>query len=120
MAKRLRKILIIPDAHWPFVDRAGMGAANYYNLGIALHTKGDDDAALDHFQSALKIVPDYPEALWAAGLSLAGRNRLDEAIENYRAAIALRPDIGLVHQSLADALSKNGDVAGAVKVGVCL
>ena len=93
--------------NWPFVDRHGMAAANYYNLGIALHAKGDDAAALGHYQSALEIVPSYPEALWAAGISFAARREFDQAIASYRAAIALRPDVGAMHHSLAGALSKS-------------
>jgi tetratricopeptide (TPR) repeat protein len=92
-----------------------MGAASYYNLGIALHAEGDDAAALGHYQSALEIVPSYPEALWAAGISFAARREFDQAIASYRAAIALRPDVGAMHHSLAGALSKSGDIAAALQ-----
>ncbi len=102
--------------NWPFVDRAGMGATSYYNLGIGLRDLGDHRAALGHYRSALEIVPDYPEAHWAAGISLAVHGELDAAIASYRAAIALRPDIGPLHQSLADALSSAGDIKGAIPV----
>jgi len=98
----------------PFLDRTGMGAATHYNMGIALHAKGDDAAALAHYQRALEIVPDYPEALWAAGLSFAARKDLVNAISSYRAALALRPELAPVHESLANALSKTGDISGAI------
>ena len=100
--------------NWPLIDRPGMRAASFYNLGIAHHELQAEDEALSHYRSALEIVPPYPEALWAAGISLSALGRVDEAIASLREAAALRPNVAALQYSLADALTRKGEIPQAI------
>jgi Flp pilus assembly protein TadD len=62
----------------------------------------------------LKANPKHAEAHASLGQILDDQGSVDQAIEHYREAIALKPQLGLGHRSLAKALMKKGDVKGAV------
>jgi tetratricopeptide (TPR) repeat protein len=65
-------------------------AALHNNLGDALKTY-DMEAAISAFSTALRLQPDYPEALDNLGVAYFCQNRLREALECVERAIALRP-----------------------------
>ena len=54
-------------------------AAIQYDLGLAYNKRGLQDKALAHLQNALKIKPDYPEALNALGSIYAARGQFELA-----------------------------------------
>lgn len=55
------------------------------------HAAGNDVSAVDYLKKALAIRPNYFPAYAALGGIYKDRHRLDEAIENYRTAVALNP-----------------------------
>ncbi len=80
------------------------------NLSLVAHTLGDDEVARDHAQEMLRIAQEIGHrsnqgyALNNLGHALAGLNRLAEAAEIYRQAVALRHELGehfLAVESLA-------------------
>ena len=66
----------------------------YNNLGIVLRVQGNLDAAIDHYQMALKLYPDFPEAF--NNLGSAYREGLDESTDWGTQYII--PDIELLQQ----------------------
>lgn len=58
---------------------------------------------------ALSIDPGYPEALNNLGVALAQQDRVAEALDCFRAALAIRPDYGKAHANRAAALYTTGD-----------
>ena len=52
---------------------------------------GQIDEAIDHFQKAIEIRPDFVDARNNLGLLLEGRGQSDEAIAHYRKAIEFQP-----------------------------
>jgi tetratricopeptide (TPR) repeat protein len=50
------------------------------------------EKAVEWFDAALKLRPDYPEALAARGIALQALGRHGEAAASHEAALALRPD----------------------------
>ncbi len=50
-----------------------------YDLGLAYNERGFDTQAFEHVQKALKIKPDYPEALNTLGFMYATRGQFDLA-----------------------------------------
>jgi len=60
-------------------------------LAIALATLRRTDEALTHFAAAARLRPD-PETFTGLADQLAAKGRLDEAVENYRKALACGPD----------------------------
>jgi tetratricopeptide (TPR) repeat protein len=71
------------------LDPAEPGTLN--NLGVALHQTGRDEEATEALRKAAAC-PDFPEAAINLGDVLAGLGREAEAMDHYRAALALRPD----------------------------
>ena len=67
---------------------------------MALAGLGRIDEAITHYQRALAINPDYPEAHINLGIALAGRGRIDEAMAHYQKALAIKPDYAEAHYNL--------------------
>jgi predicted ATPase len=90
-------------------DRQGESIA-LANLSLVAHTLGDDEAARGYAEEMLRIAQEIGHrshqgyALNNLGHALAGLERLAEAAETYRQAVALRHELGehfLAMESLA-------------------
>jgi len=64
-------------------------------MGFALSVKGDLDAALDSYQQAINLKPDYADAYYNRGNTLAKRGELEAGIKSYGMALKINP----THQS---------------------
>jgi Flp pilus assembly protein TadD len=84
------------------------------NLGYALFQKGNVDEAIPHFQTALRIRPDYLEACYNLGTALLQNGRVDEAIVHYQKALQIKPDDADVRNNLGNALMQKGSVGEAM------
>jgi len=80
----------------------------HYTLGNALALQGSLLEAIDHYEAALRIKPNYAEAHHNLGNALALRGNLDQAITHYKAALKIRPDYGEAHRNLGVALDRQG------------
>ena len=67
------------------------------NLGLVLETLGRLNEALDSFDAALSIKPDFSGAFSNKGSTLRQMGRLDEALSSFEAAIKIRPDFVEAH-----------------------
>ena len=70
----------------------------YTYIGYALRKHGRHQEALQAYQSALNIRPDYPHAIEYQGHALLGLNRVNDAKFNYLRLYAL--DQGQAHKLL--------------------
>jgi tetratricopeptide (TPR) repeat protein len=84
------------------------------NLGLILLQNGQLDEAVEHFQKALEINPEYSEAYSNLGLAFYRKGRLDDAITNYQQALEITPKSFVTHGDLGNALFQEGRVADAV------
>jgi tetratricopeptide (TPR) repeat protein len=66
-------------------------AERVYAATVALNS-GDHAGALDHLQRALGDDPDHDHAHYIMAVALGMRNRVHEALEHLRQAIALNPE----------------------------
>src|SRR5262245_62022620 len=62
-----------------------------FQQGQDAHEKGDLKKALELYNEALEIAPEFPEAEFQKGAALVSLNRLDEAETSFRRALELRP-----------------------------
>jgi tetratricopeptide (TPR) repeat protein len=85
-----------------------------YNLGLALHNKGQLDEAIPEYREAIRIKNDYAEAHLQLGDALADKGRLDEAIAEYREAIRIKKDFAEAHDNLGRALLDKGQLDEAI------
>jgi hypothetical protein len=77
-----------------------------YNLGAALAEKGDLDAAIQEYQDAVRISPDFKEAHTNLGIALANKGSLDAAIKEFQEALRISPNETKVRDNLELALTQ--------------
>ena len=66
--------------------------------------------AIDSGTTALQIDPDRPEVRYALAITLAGRGRANEAIEELQRALVMRPNYDDARRQLALVLGRQGRV----------
>jgi tetratricopeptide (TPR) repeat protein len=84
------------------------------NLGSALVRQGKLDAAMEHFEEALRLRPNDCEARFNVGLVLLRQKHYDAAIESLRQAIQLDPRLTEAHHNLGLALLAKNDYEAAI------
>jgi Tfp pilus assembly protein PilF len=76
-----------------------------FDLGLKFNALNQHQKALDSFDLAIQLRPDFFEAHGNRGAMLAVLGRHDDAIESYRKAITIRPDFADAHCNLGSALT---------------
>src|SRR6266850_933155 len=102
-------LLLAAGAHAQ-VDDLGDGSADPIKLferGQNAHARGEFAIALDFYEQALKLRPEFPEAEFQRGNALVSLNRNAEAEAAFRRAIELRKDWSLPYSSLGALLARN-------------
>lgn len=86
-------------------------AKGHYMLGLSLianpKSKLDWPGAIAEFQAAIKLQPNYPEALNYLGAGLIAVGHPDQAIPELERAVLLAPELSSAHFNLAIALEDN-------------
>ena len=85
------------------------------NLGYELAAQGRSMEAIEHYQTAIEINPNYAEAQYNLGIALAAQGRLDEAIEHYQKAIQINPDDYEAQYNLGIVLATQGRLDEAIE-----
>ena len=77
-----------------------------FDLGLAFNALNQHQKALDSFDRAIQLQPDFFEAHGNRGAMLAALGQHGDAIESYRKALAIRPDFADAHCNLGSALTQ--------------
>lgn len=91
-------------------DELGDGSADPIKLfeqGQNAHARGDLAKALEFYEQAIKLRPEFPEAEFQRGTALASLNRFDEAEASFRKVIEQRKEWAAPYSSLAALLLRN-------------
>jgi tetratricopeptide (TPR) repeat protein len=83
---------------------SGADPVKLFERGQSAHAHGDLVKALEFYEEALKVRPEFPEAEFQRGNVLVGLGRLVEAEPVFRRAIELRKDWSLPYSSLGSLL----------------
>lgn len=95
---------------------AGAGNARAYNVvGRALAKRGQYDEALEYFQEAVRVAPEFAEGQNDLGVALARRGEIDEAITHYRTALRIDPGYARAHGNLGTVLARRGAFEEAIE-----
>ena len=86
----------------------------HYNLGLLAQDAGDDARATKQYDAALETDPDFTSALYNKGIVLEGDD-LEAAVDLYRRALAVDPDLAAAHMRLGFALLHLGKTDEAEK-----
>jgi tetratricopeptide (TPR) repeat protein len=82
-------------------------------LGSLLDQEGKLDQAMQHYQTALRYSPGFPEAHFFLGHALDQQGKLDQAIAEYQKAIWFKPMQERTHIFLGAALTKQHQAEAA-------
>jgi tetratricopeptide (TPR) repeat protein len=117
---QLGKILLVHDFHLPAItclaqaERLDPANARWpYLQGMAflLADPPDPDAAIQQFERAVTLGGDTPEAMrLRLGETLFGRDRLDEAEQQFQRVLQLHPANARAHLGLARLAVRRGDL----------
>ena len=86
-------------------------AIEEYNKGVRFTNREDWATAITHFNEAIRLDPDFPEAYNNRGI--AHRDQDDKAIADFTEAIRLRPDYANAYSNRSRAYGAKGDKAKA-------
>jgi len=73
------------------------------------------DKAIQSFENAITIKPDYAEAYNNLGATLQELGRLDMAVKNYEEALSIKPDYAEAYNNLGNICRENGQQDMAFK-----
>ena len=79
-----------------------------FERGQDAHAKGDIKLAVQLYEAAIKLKPEFPEAEFQRAMILVGTDRQAEAIEGFKRAVTLRTDWALAYSKFGLALSRPG------------
>ena len=85
----------------------------HLNLGQVLFKSGRLEEAAGHFETALRLKPDYAEAHYNLGLAQSRLGRTADAIGEFEEVLRLVPDHASAHNDLGIALAQTGRTAEA-------
>lgn len=88
-------------------------ALEAYSKGMDALGKKDDKKALENFNRAISIYPDFPQALTEVGAIYLRQKEYDKAAEVLKKAVSLKADSFDAHYNYASALFAKKDLAGA-------
>jgi len=87
-----------------------------YNIsGVCYKAIDKLDAAVESFEKALAIKPDYTEVCFNLGVTLKELGQPDTAVKCYKKAITLKPDYTDAHYNLGNAFKELGQLEDAAK-----
>ena len=94
-------------------------AEQFYNLGNTLIGQGKVSEAIQAYESAISLRPNFSDAYNNLGVSLHSSNNLDQAVECYNQAIFIDPRNAGAFINLGNALSEQGKADEAIKAYKC-
>ena len=80
----------------------------HINLGNALRLQGRPSEALEHYQRALEIRPEFAETHYNAGVALYDMGETLQSVESYQRAIELDPKHAKAHNNLGRSMATLG------------
>jgi len=90
-------------------------ATDWYNKGLALKEQGKYDEAIQAYDEAIRLDPNYAEAWYKKGNALIGQGKYDEAIQAYDEAIRLDPNYAKAWYNKGTALYSQGKYDEAIE-----
>ncbi len=80
-----------------------------FERGQDAHAKNDYKKAIELYDAAIKIKPEFPEAEFQRALALLVTNRKVEAIEGFNRAVSLRPNWAMAYSKFGGFLGSYGN-----------
>ena len=84
-------------------------------MGFTLQEQGKLEEAIEAYNKALAIKPDYAQAYYNLGNALHEQGKLEEAIEAYNKALAIKPDYAQAYYNMGITLQEQGKLEEAIE-----
>jgi tetratricopeptide (TPR) repeat protein len=85
------------------------------NLAVELFAQGSQDEAVIHLETAVRLRPDFPYALYNLGAIRMKQGRSDEAVRYCQSALQYNPNLWQALRCLAFLQLERGEAAEAVR-----
>jgi len=95
-------------------DRAAL-ARRHMAIGKTLHDKGDIEAAIAEYRTAVRLSPDDAATHLRLGLALRDKGDVEGAIVSYRMTLHFRPNDPDAHYLLGTAYSEKGQLEASIE-----
>jgi tetratricopeptide (TPR) repeat protein len=89
-------------------------ALNYYTRANALADQSELDAAVEYYNKAIELKPNFIVARGRLGLTLAKKGNIDDAIKQFRIVLTDRPDDVEMRCNLGTLLEQQGKIDEAI------
>jgi FkbM family methyltransferase len=89
-------------------------AEAWFLLGGTCQALNRIEEAVSHFQKALELKPDFPDALNSLGIAFVQQRKVEEAVASFRQAARRKPDMHQAHSNLGNALKELGRLEEAI------
>jgi tetratricopeptide (TPR) repeat protein len=80
-----------------------------FEKGQDAHAKSDYKLAIELYDAAIKLKPEFPEAEFQRAMALLSTNRRSEATEGFKRAVSLRPNWALAYTTFGAALAHSSE-----------
>lgn len=99
------------------IDLTPNDAELYYNIGMCLKCRNENNEAIDFFKKTIEINPYFAQAYSSLGACLKDRSisEIDEAIKNIQRAIELEPTLAEAYCNLGVCFLDEGKLDEATK-----
>ena len=91
------------------------GATAYNDRGVAYADKGEYDRAIQDYDQAIRLNPNYAFAYYHRGNAYANKGESDRAIQDYDQAIRLDPNSALFYTNRGAAYANKGEHDRAIQ-----
>ena len=89
-------------------------ARTYYHRGNGYYEKGDYDKAIENYNMAIVLNPNFPEAYFNRGLSYYNKKQFDKSVGDYTKAAELDPRNAVIYNNRGDAYYRKQDFDRAI------
>ena len=94
----------VPQAHGQTLNQED-DPIKLFERAQDAHAKNDYKTAIEFYDAAIRLKPEFPEAEFQRALALLFTNRKEEALTGFNRAVELRPDWGFAHARFGSLLS---------------
>lgn len=83
------------------------------NLGTIFEQQGELELAIEYYEQALELKPDFGEVYYNLGNVFLQQGKLEAAIESYQQALRIKPNYPQAHNNLGNVFQLQGKLDAA-------